>query len=105
MNHKTATPVILTVSLMLLVSGSVGAAAHDRGVRDNLSPAANAAIIGLARGTVMLRESFGVRDDLSPLRATTPVLVPTETPTPTPAPTPMSTPDIADDLSPLRGGR
>ncbi|MFC5791092.1 hypothetical protein EDM22_04500 [Agromyces tardus] len=102
MNHKTATPVILTVSLMLLLGGTIGAAAQDRGVRDNLSPVANAAIVGLARGSVMWRDSFaGVRDDLSPLRATTPVLVPTETPTTTPT----ATPDIVDDLSPLRGGR
>ena len=57
MNHTTATPVILTVSLMLLVGGTVGAAAQDRGVRDDLSPAASAGIIGLARGAVILRDA------------------------------------------------
>jgi hypothetical protein len=62
MNRKTAAPVILTVSLVVLISGAAGAAAHGGPVQDDLRPAANAAILGLARGHVI------VRDDLSPTR-------------------------------------
>jgi hypothetical protein len=62
MNRKTAAPVILTVSLVVLMSGGAGAAAHGGPVQDDLRPAANAAILGLARGHVI------VRDDLSPTR-------------------------------------
>jgi len=102
MNHTTATPVILAVSLMVLLSGSIGAAAQDREVRDTLGTAANTAIVGLARGQVVRRVDFtGVRDDLSPLDGISPAGVPTETP----IPTPTLTPDVVDDLSPIRGGR
>jgi hypothetical protein len=62
MNRKVAAPVILTVSLVVLMSGAAGAAAHGGPVQDDLRPAANAAILGLARGHVI------VRDDLSPTR-------------------------------------
>lgn len=102
MNHRTAAPVSLAVSLMVLLSGSIGAAAQDRGIRDSLGPGANVAIVGLARGEVIRRDSFaGIRDDLSPLRGTTPTLTPTETP----PPTPTVTPHVVDDGSALRGGR
>jgi len=102
MNHTTAAPVILAVSLMVLLSGSIGAAAQDRGVRDGLGPGANAPIVGLARGEVIRRDIFaGVRDDLSPLRGMIPVLVPTETP----PPTPTVTPDVFHVRAPQRGGR
>jgi hypothetical protein len=101
MNHTTATPVILTVSLMVLLSGSIGAAAQDRGVRDTLGTAANTAIVGLARGQVVRRVDFTrVRDDLSPLHGISPAGRPMETPLPTPTFTP-----VVDDLSPIRGGR
>ncbi|WP_139415859.1 hypothetical protein [Agromyces laixinhei] len=86
MNTKKATPVIATVSLVVLLSGCAGAAgfagaAHGGQVRDDLSPAANAAI-GLARGHVI------VRDDLSPTRGVKST----------------ATVDVVDDLSPLRSG-
>ena len=61
MNTKTAAPVIITASLVVLMSGCAGAAAQGGQVHDDLSPAANAAI-GLAHGHVI------VRDDLSPTR-------------------------------------
>ena len=69
MNRKTAAPVILTVSLVVLMSGAAGAAAHGGPVQDDLRPAANAAILGLARGHVI------VRDDLSPTRGLGPLAV------------------------------
>ena len=59
MNTRTAAPVILTVSLVVLMSGCAGAAAQGGQVQDFLSPAANAAAVGLARGHVI------VHDDLS----------------------------------------
>ena len=59
MNTRTAAPVVLTVSLVVLMSGCAGAAAQGGQVRDDLGPAANAAEVGLARGHVI------VRDDLS----------------------------------------
>ncbi len=63
MNIKTAAPVAITVSLVVLMSGCAGAAAQGGSVKDDLSPAANAAaVLGLARGEVI------VRDDLSPTR-------------------------------------
>jgi hypothetical protein len=67
MNRKAAAPVILTVSLVVLMSGGPGAAAHGGQVQDDLRPAANAAILGLARGHVI------VRDDLSPTRELDPL--------------------------------
>ena len=62
MNRKTAAPVILTASLVVLMSGCAGAAAQGGLVRDDLRPAANAAELGLARGHVVVRE------DLTPTR-------------------------------------
>lgn len=63
MNTKTAAPVLITVSLVVLLSGCAGAAAtQGASVRDDLSPAANAQL-GIARGHVI------VRDDLSPIKA------------------------------------
>lgn len=62
MNRKTAAPVILTASLVVLMSGCAGAAAQGGQVSDDLSPLANAAEVGLARGHVVVRE------DLSPTR-------------------------------------
>ena len=61
MNARTAAPVIAIASLVVLMSGCAGVAAQGGQVRDDLSPAANAAAaIGLAEGSVI------VRDDLSP---------------------------------------
>jgi hypothetical protein len=62
MNTRKAAPVIVTVSLVVLMSGCAGAAAQGGQVQDYLSPAANAAELGLARGHVIVRE------DLSPTR-------------------------------------
>lgn len=62
MNRRKAAPVIVTMSLVVLMSGCAGAAVQGGQVRDDLSPAGNAAEIGLARGHVI------VRDDLSPTR-------------------------------------
>jgi len=59
MNRRTAAPVVLTVSLVVLMSGCAGAVGQGGQVRDDLGPAANAAEVGLARGHVI------VRDDLS----------------------------------------
>ncbi|MGW4929353.1 hypothetical protein ACWEOH_09385 [Agromyces sp. NPDC004153] len=63
MNARTAAPVIAIASLVVLMSGCAGVAAQGGQVRDDLRPAANAAaVIGLGRGEVI------VRDDLSPTR-------------------------------------
>jgi hypothetical protein len=62
MNTRKAAPVIVTMSLVVLMSGCAGAAAQGGQVQDYLGPAANAAELGLARGHVI------VRDDLSPTR-------------------------------------
>lgn len=62
MNTRKAAPVIVTMSLVVLMSGCAGAAAQGGQVQDYLRPAANAAELGLARGHVI------VRDDLSPTR-------------------------------------
>lgn len=62
MNTRTAAPVLITVSLVVLMSGCAGAAAQGGQVNDYLSPVGNAAAVGLARGHVI------VRDDLSPTR-------------------------------------
>jgi hypothetical protein len=58
MNTRTAAPVILTVSLVVLMSGCAGAAAQGGQVRDDLGPAANAAAIGIARGHVIAQEQL-----------------------------------------------
>ena len=58
MNRRTAAPVILTVSLVVLMSGCAGAAALGGQVRDDLRPAANAAVMGLARGHVVVRDDL-----------------------------------------------
>jgi len=62
MHTKMAATVAITASLAVLMSGCAGAAALGGQVRDDLRPAANAAVMGLARGHVI------VRDDLSPNR-------------------------------------
>ena len=61
MNTRKAAPAIAVLSLVVLMSGCAGAAAQGGQVRDDLSPAGNSAIVGLARGHVI------VRDNLSPL--------------------------------------
>ena len=43
MNTRTAAPVVLIVSLVVLMSGCAGAAAQGGQVRDDLSPVDNAA--------------------------------------------------------------
>ena len=63
MNARTAAPIAVIASLVVLMSG--GAAAHGAQggqVHDDLSPLANAAAVALARGHVV------VKDDLSPTR-------------------------------------
>ena len=62
MHTRMAATVAITASLAVLMSGCAGAAALGGQVRDDLRPAANAAVMGLARGHVI------VRDDLSPNR-------------------------------------
>jgi hypothetical protein len=62
MNRRTAAPVLITMSLVVLMSGCAGAAAQGGQVQDFLRPAGNAAAMGLARGHVI------VQDDLSPNR-------------------------------------
>jgi hypothetical protein len=62
MHTRMAATVAITASLAVLMSGCAGAAALGGQVRDDLRPAANAAVMGLARGHVI------VRDDLSPTR-------------------------------------
>ena len=64
MHKRMAATVAITASLAVLMSGCAGAAALGGQVRDDLRPAANAAVMGLARGHVI------VRDDLSPTRLT-----------------------------------
>lgn len=61
MNTTKAAPAIAVLSLVVLLSGCAAAASDGGQVRDDLSPAGNSAIIGLARGHVI------VRDNLSPL--------------------------------------
>ena len=58
MNTRTAAPVILTVSLVVLMSGCASAAAQGGQVRDDLSPLANAAAVGIARGHVIAQEEL-----------------------------------------------
>jgi hypothetical protein len=58
MNRRTAAPVIITVSLVVLMSGCAGAAAQGGQVRDDLRPAANAAAVGLARGHVIAQDAL-----------------------------------------------
>jgi hypothetical protein len=64
MHTRMAATVAITASLAVLMSGCAGAAALGGQVRDDLRPAANAAVMGLARGHVI------VKDDLSPTRLT-----------------------------------
>ena len=61
MNTRKAAPAIAVVSLVVLLGGCAGAASQGGQVRDDLSPAGNSAVVGLARGHVI------VRDNLSPL--------------------------------------
>lgn len=61
MNTRIAAPVVAAVSLAALLSGCAGAAVQAAPVRDDLSPIAGAAALGIARGHVI------VKDDLSPL--------------------------------------
>lgn len=61
MNTRKAAPAIAVMSLVVLLSGCAGAASQGGQVRDDLSPAGSSAIVGLARGHVI------VRDNLSPL--------------------------------------
>ena len=58
MNRKTAATVIITASLVVLMSGCAGVAAQGGQVYDDLSPAGNAAIMGLARGHVIVRDNL-----------------------------------------------
>ena len=58
MNRRTAAPVIITVSLVVLMSGCAGAAAQGGQVRDDLRPAGNAAAVGLARGHVIAQDAL-----------------------------------------------
>ncbi len=59
MNTRTAAPVVITVSLVVLMSGCAGAAAQGGQVRDDLRPAANAAAaVGLARGHVISQDAL-----------------------------------------------
>ena len=53
MNTRTAAPVAITVSLVVLMSGCAGAAAQGGQVRDDLRPAQNAAQQELVRGHVI----------------------------------------------------
>jgi hypothetical protein len=69
MNRKAAAPVILTVSLVVLMTGGAAAAAHGAQVQDDLRPAANAAILGLARGHVILRDDLSPTGGFGPLTA------------------------------------
>lgn len=61
MNTRKAAPAIAVLSLVVLLSGCAAAASQGGQLRDDLSPAGNSAIVGLARGHVI------VRDNLSPL--------------------------------------
>ena len=58
MNTRTTAPVVITVSLVVLMSGCAGAAAQGGQVRDDLRPAANAAEVGLARGHVIAQDAL-----------------------------------------------
>ena len=58
MNARMAAPVILTVSLVVLMSGCAGAAAQGGQVNDYLRPAENAAALGIARGHVIAQEEL-----------------------------------------------
>ena len=58
MNTRTSAPVVITVSLVVLMSGCAGAAAQGGQVRDDLRPAANAAEVGLARGHVIAQDAL-----------------------------------------------
>ena len=58
MNTRTAAPVVITVSLVVLMSGCAGAAAQGGQVRDDLRPAANAAAVGIARGHVISQDAL-----------------------------------------------
>ncbi|WP_173921612.1 hypothetical protein [Agromyces sp. Marseille-P2726] len=53
MNTRTAAPVAITVSLVVLLSGCAGATGQGGQVRDDLGPAANAAQQGLVHGHVV----------------------------------------------------
>ena len=64
MNRKTAATVVIIAALAVLMNGGAATAATGGQVRDDLSPVAGAAPLGLARGHVI------VRDDLSPTRLT-----------------------------------
>lgn len=102
MNTRTATPAVFAVSLAVLLSGAAAVSADADTARDDPGPAGNAAVIGLVRGKIMVRDDFlPIRDDVSPLRATLPSLSigSTSVSAPTPAP------ETVDDLSPLRGSR
>jgi len=58
MNTRTAAPVLITVSLVVLMSGCAGAAAQGGQVHDFLSPEGNAAAVGLARGHVIVDDEL-----------------------------------------------
>ena len=58
MNTRTAAPVILTVSLVVLMSGCAGAAAQGGQVRDDLSPRPTPPQVGIARGHVIAQEEL-----------------------------------------------
>ena len=62
MNRRKAGPVLVIGSLAVLLSGCAGAAAQGGQVQDNLSPLANAAGMGLARGHVIVREDISQAD-------------------------------------------
>lgn len=63
MNRRTTATLAITASLVVLMSGCAGVAAQGGQLRDDLSPVAGSAELGLARGHVI------VRDDLSPNQA------------------------------------
>lgn len=61
MNTRTAAPVLITMSLVVLMSGCAGAAAQGGQVHDYLSPVGNAAAVGLARGHVVAEHDLANR--------------------------------------------
>ena len=63
MKTRTAAPVIITASLVVLMSGCAGAAVQGGQVQDFLSPEGNAAVFGLARGHVIADQDLANRVD------------------------------------------
>ena len=63
MKTRTAAPVLITASLVVLMSGCAGAAVQGGQVQDFLSPEGNAAAFGLARGHVIADQELANRVD------------------------------------------